>query len=430
MQKYKYKDSGIQWLGKIPEHWKTTKIKNEFVVIPSNVDKRIEEDETLVKLCNYVDVYYNDFITNKIEFMEATATDHEINKFILNEGDVLITKDSEDPFDIAVPAVVKETQEKLLCGYHLSMIRSINKKISGEFLFWLLKDHAIASQLHREAVGVTRWAIASRHIKNSIVSFPPIKEQVAIAKYLNSSCQIIDKAINIKKQQIESLEMHKESKLFELLTRGFDKKVKLKPSEINWINTIPENWKRKRVKDIVFLQSGNSITSEDINSYDTYPVYGGNGLRGYTSSYTHEGEFTLIGRQGALCGNVNYAGGKFWASEHAVVATPIKNFNTLWLGELLRVMNLNQYSNAAAQPGLAVEKIKNLCIPFPPIDIQNKIADYLKIYIDKNNKLANKLNEQLDNLKSYRKSIIHECVTGKKQVADIAVEKEIKRALA
>ena len=102
----------------------------------------------------------------------------------------------------------------------------------------------------------------------------------------------------------------------------------------------------------------------------------------------------------------------------------------LILGELLRVMNLNQYSNAAAQPGLAVEKIKNLCIPFPPIDIQNKIADYLKIYIDKNNKLANKLNEQLDNLKSYRKSIIHECVTGKKQVADIAVEKEIKRALA
>ena len=88
-----------------------------------------------------------------------------------------------------------------------------------------------------------------------------------------------------------------------------------------------------------------------------FPVYGGNGLRGYTTSFTHEGHYVLIGRQGALCGNINYAKGKFWASEHAVVASMIGKIDTYWLGELLRDMNLNQYSNAAAQPGLAVDRI-------------------------------------------------------------------------
>lgn len=139
----------------------------------------------------------------------------------------------------------------------------------------------------------------------------------------------------------------------------------------------PAGWRRMKLKYLVALKSGDSIPGEAIKELGDYPVYGGNGFRGYTSSFTHEGERILIGRQGALCGNINYAKGKFWATEHAIVATPVAEFDTAWLGETLRVMNLNQYSQSAAQPGIAVEVIENLEIAVPPSHKQSQIANLL-----------------------------------------------------
>ncbi|MCX5952791.1 MAG: restriction endonuclease subunit S [Cyanobacteria bacterium] len=115
-----------------------------------------------------------------------------------------------------------------------------------------------------------------------------------------------------------------------------------KPSGVEWLGEVPEHWEVMPLKRIVAMQSGNSITAETIESAGAYPVYGGNGLRGYTSSFTHSGEFVLIGRQGALCGNINYATGRFFASEHAVVATARKSVDVTWLGEMMRTMNLNR----------------------------------------------------------------------------------------
>lgn len=181
-------------------------------------------------------------------------------------------------------------------------------------------------------------------------------------------------------------------------------------SGIEWLGKIPSHWQAKRIKDLVDLKSGDGITSLGITEEGDYPVYGGNGLRGYTSAYTHEGLLVLIGRQGALCGNVNYASGKFWASEHAVVATPIRRHDTFWLGELLRAMNLNQYSNAAAQPGLAVEKIKNLRIPLPPYDEQRAIAAYLDEACAKIDAAIQVKREQLEKLEAIGKSVLNKAV--------------------
>ena len=153
--------------------------------------------------------------------------------------------------------------------------------------------------------------------------------------------------------------------------------AKYKPSGIDWLSAIPSHWSTCALKRLVCLKSGESITSDQIFEAGEFAVYGGNGLRGFTSSFTHEGRYALVGRQGALCGNVNYSEGKFWASEHAVVATPIKPLATNYLGELLRTMNLNQYSVSAAQPGLSVELISNIGVPYPSLDEQNAIAAFL-----------------------------------------------------
>lgn len=144
-----------------------------------------------------------------------------------------------------------------------------------------------------------------------------------------------------------------------------------------WLEAIPIHWQRKKLKYLASLKSGDSITSDEIANEGMYPVFGGNGIRGYSSAYTHCGSRVLIGRQGALCGNINFATGCFWASEHAVVAEIREDADVIWFGELLRSMNLNQYSQSAAQPGLAVDVLANLELPVPPLSEQRAIAKYL-----------------------------------------------------
>lgn len=159
------------------------------------------------------------------------------------------------------------------------------------------------------------------------------------------------------------------------------------------------------------MQSGDAIGTEAINDTGEYPVYGGNGLRGYTSDFTHEGERILIGCQGALCGNVNYASGKFWATEHAIVATPRREFDTKWLGESLRAMNLNQHSQSAAQPGIAVEVVENLDIAVPPISEQRVIARSLTKETDRIDLLIEEKQRLILLLGDKRRALIASAIT-------------------
>lgn len=184
-----------------------------------------------------------------------------------------------------------------------------------------------------------------------------------------------------------------------------------RPSETHWFAEAPAHWEIVRLKSVVRMRSGNAITASDIEDEGSYPVFGGNGLRGYTSRYTHDGHFVLIGRQGALCGNINYAEGRFWASEHAVVAKPIVELDVHWLGELLRTMNLNQYSVAAAQPGLAIDDIQQLKVPVPPRSEQGAIGRFAKTTSDKLDTLISKKQALIERLKEKRTALISRTVT-------------------
>lgn len=172
-----------------------------------------------------------------------------------------------------------------------------------------------------------------------------------------------------------------------------------------------QNWKSIKLKYLADLRSGESITSDVIEPTGLYPVYGGGALRGYTSEYTHEGKYILIGRQGAHCGNVKTVHGKLWASEHAVVVTPNLIVDIEWLGYLLESMNLNQYSMSAAQPGLAVSMIKNLDVPFIPKKTQEKIAKYINAKVSSLEELIEQKEKLIQLLEEKRQSMITEAVT-------------------
>lgn len=185
----------------------------------------------------------------------------------------------------------------------------------------------------------------------------------------------------------------------------------MKKSHIDWCPVIPDHWEEKRIKDIAFLQSGNSITAMDIAEEGKYPVYGGNGLRGYTNNYTNDGDYVLIGRQGALCGNINYAYGKFYATEHAVVVYTKNEEITYWLGETLKAANLNRLSMTAAQPGLAVSTLNIQFIPYPPRKERIRIANYLAEKCTEIDTQVSLLTSKRDAYLRLKKSIINHVVT-------------------
>ncbi|MCC4856867.1 hypothetical protein BCV33_11250 [Vibrio lentus] len=185
----------------------------------------------------------------------------------------------------------------------------------------------------------------------------------------------------------------------------------MKDSGVKWLPFIPAHWDMMKISHMAILKSGESITSVEMESSGGYLVYGGNGVRGSFDDYTHEGDYVLIGRQGALCGNINYATGKFWASEHAIVVNPDREVNTHWLGETLRVMNLGQLSTAAAQPGISVEVVKQQKLPYPPLEEQHKISAYIKMKSAKIDKLVGMKRKVIAKLKEYRISLISEAVT-------------------
>lgn len=415
MQKYQYMNTGIEWLGEVPTHWGITPIKKEFSVIPSNVDKKTEDEEESVKLCNYVDVYYNAFIDTSIDFMIASASEHEIKKFRLKKGDVLITKDSEDPFDIAVPALVRETEENLLCGYHLSMIRTINNKMNGSFLFWSLKNEAIVSQLYREATGVTRWAIASKHIKNSTIAFPPLPEQKVITDYLHLACTRIDRIIAIKEEQLEKIEGYLSSICHKFITQGVSNKDFFQ-FDNDFLQKVPKHWKVWKLRYILQLKNGKLITNEELVNNGDYPIYGGNGIMGYTDKFNYEDDLLILGRVGAKCGNVHYTNERIWVSDNAIAVRSKINYK--FMLHLLKVINLHRLASDTAQPLLVGNNVKKLYVSIPPSNEQVEILNKIERAEDYISKLIMKVSKQIETLKSYRKSLIHECVTGKKQVAE------------
>ena len=334
---------------------------------------------------------------------------------------MLITKDSEAWDDIGIPALVTETADDLLSGYHLAILRPF-KEIIGPYLARALQSKAVAYQFHVRANGVTRYGLTHTGIQSVQIPLPPLPEQRAIVGYLDYVDRRIRRYVAAKRKLIALLDEEKQAIVNRAVTQGLDPNVRLKASGVEWLGDVPEHWDIRRLKTICGMKSGEGITAESIEAVGEYPVYGGNGLRGYASSFTHDGAFALIGRQGALCGNVHIAQGQFWASEHAVVATLDGGHEIGWFGAILIAMNLNQYSIAAAQPGLAVERILNLYLPVPSRQEQKDIANHIEMASAGIGVTITRARRQIELVEEYRTRLIADVVTGKLDVREAAAQ--------
>lgn len=202
----------------------------------------------------------------------------------------------------------------------------------------------------------------------------------------------------------------------------------MKDSGIEWIGEIPEGWEVVPVKRLCTMQAGKNLTSEQIAPEGTYPVYGGNGIRGFFSDYNCDGQFLTVGRQGALCGNVHKISGKVWATEHAVITTPSSYTILDFLYFLLIGMDLNQYvSSTAAQPGLAVGTLLNLktCYPCSTLE-QTQISNYLNAKCSEIDVMLSKTRSSIEEYKKLKQAVITQAVTkgvrGEREMKDSGVE--------
>ena len=213
----------------------------------SNVDKHSREEELPVRLCNYVDVYKNDHISRDMPFMRATASHKEIERFRLQRGDVLMTKDSETWDDIGVPALVTEPADDLISGYHLALLRP-KEDILGPFLSRTLQSRGCAHQFHIAANGVTRYGLTHNGIRSVVLPIPPLDEQAVIVRYLDDADQRIREYVSAKERLIALLEEERQAVIHQAVTRGLDSNVKLKPSGVEWLGDVPEHWDVRRLK--------------------------------------------------------------------------------------------------------------------------------------------------------------------------------------
>ena len=259
----------------------------------------------------------------------------------------------------------------------------------GWYVFFALASEYFYKQVRLQATGTATPIIKKSTWQNILLPLPPRAEQERIVARLNEILPLIEeygKAHSALKNAEQALPDQLRASLLQEAIQGKlvpqledEPAVEIageEPEEVPF--AIPEKWKWVRIEDVFTLQAGKFIQASEIKEAGTFPCYGGNGLRGYVEKSNRKGRFPLIGRQGALCGNINMADGEFYATEHAVVVDCHEHGDPDCVGYFLRAMNLNQYATATAQPGLAVKNINKLFFPLPPLAEQRRIVARLE----------------------------------------------------
>lgn len=438
MNKYpKYKNSGIVWLGKIPEHWEIRKLKYLAKCFPSNVNKHSKENEKSVRLCNYTDVYYNNFITDNMKLMMATATNEQIEKFSLLKDDVVITKDSETADDIAVPAIVIEDLKNVICGYHLSVIRPL-VSVFGKYLFRLFQNKKFNSQFEINSNGVTRVGLGVYDLKNAFGILPPKSEQTAIANFLDYKLEKIDRFISKKKQLITLLTEQKSAVINQAVTKGLDKNAKLKPSGIEWLGDIPESWEVIKLTGVCsFVRGNSSFKKDELLSNGKYvalqygKTYGVDEVNeeykfyvndkfykdsqivnygdvifistsetiedlGHSAFYSRNDLGLLGGEQMLLKPNNNIVNQKYLYYSSKVFSKELQKYAT---GVKVYRFNRND--------------LKTIYTSIPTIQEQKQIVTYIETEITKVAKTISTIEKEITLVEEYKTALIAEAVTGK-----------------
>ncbi|WP_417599770.1 restriction endonuclease subunit S [Owenweeksia hongkongensis] len=404
----------------------------------SNIDKKTIEGESSVRLCNYVDVYYNQVIQGEMDFMEASATEDQIQKFKLTKGDVIITKDSESPDDIGIPAYVGESYDNVVCGYHLTMLKPY-ADIDGKFLYYALSNDLTAGQFKVAANGVTRFGLSQDGIKSVLLPKPDVSTQKKVANFLDKRTSQIDDLIAKKEQLLKLLAEKRTALITQTVTKGLDPTVKMKDSGVEWFKEIPYTWKATRLKFIGKPIIGLTYSPNDISTADsgTLLLRASNIKEGrldlsdkvYVETEVPS-KLALLKDDVLICarsGSAKLVGkaaiverdglGTFGAFM-TVFRSDFNKFVYYFLASEIFQANVGLFMTTTINQ-LTSTTLKNLFLAFPgSMDEVDEIVRYLDDQTGRIHEVVLKTKESIRLLKEYRIALITGAVTGKLNLAN------------
>lgn len=436
-----YRESGLEWLGEIPQHWEVRRLKTIATVRLSNVDKKSVEGERLVRLCNYVDVYYNEHITPDLAFMAATATPEQVRRFSLCTGDVLITKDSESWTDIAVPAVVTSDLPAVLCGYHLALARP-DVDCHGAFLARAFSAIGPRDQFQVAANGITRFGLGGDAIRTGLFATPPLQEQRAIAAFLDRETEKIDALVAKKERLIELLHEKRTALITQAVTQGLDPNVPMKDSGVEWLGEIPSHWTVAPVYARYEVALGKMLDAKRVTG-----EFPGRYLRNVDVQWDTVNTESLpemdfapwerdryLLREGDLlvCEGGEVGRTAMWRAElkecfyqkaiHRVRPRSVKEKPRFFYYVMHTLANRGLFAaegNANTIDHLTAVQLKHYRLPFPPHQEQSAITAFLDQESARTDALVDRIYTAIERLKELRTALISAAVTGKIDVREV-----------
>ena len=436
-----YKPSGVEWLGEVPVHWEVRRLRNVADMRVSNVDKHVKDGEISVRLCNYVDVYKNDYINGQMDFMRSTATHGEIERFRLEKDDVLITKDSETWDDIGVPALVTEPASDLISGYHLALLRPRPDKLAGAYLLRALQSKGLAYQFHIEAKGVTRYGLSHAGIKSVWLLLPSLPEQMAIVRFLDHADRRIRRYIHAKQKLIALLEEQKQALIHQAVTGRIDVRTgqpypAYKPSGIEWLGEVPAHWDLRRTKVLFRLRtekSGMAHGRELLSIYTHIGVRPRKDLEEKGNKASTTDDYWIV-KPGDLIANKLLAWmGAIGVSHYDGVTSPaydilmpIVDLVSDYYHHLFRTRSyLQQFKQRSRgimdmRLRLYFDQFGQILVLVPPLHEQQVVVNFYQGAVVDTERVINQTRHQIDVLQEYRIRLIADVVTGKLDVREAA----------
>jgi type I restriction enzyme S subunit len=409
-----YKPSGVEWLGDVPAGWDVKPARYGFDI---QLGKMLQPDAGAVNDIElpYLKAQHVQWETVRTgDLLTMWGSKEDAAKFGVRDGDLLVCEGG----DVGRAGIVKNPPARTIIQNALHRVRA--KGESDLRILMYVLEHA-ASQGWFEIL-CNRATIAhftGEKFGAHHVPLPPDPaEQRAIADFLDRETGKIDRLVAKKRGLIEKLKEERAALISRTVTRGLNPDAKLKPSGVEWLGDVPEKWDTIPLKWRARTRSGDGIATEDVqadtSAENPIPVIGGNGLMGYCAEGNVRGPVIVIGRVGALCGNVHHVTPPAWITDNALILTADpKAFDLSYLAAVLRMRNLNELADKTAQPLITGTRVRAVTVPEPPLPEQRAIADYLDRETGKIDRMAGKVEEAIARLQEYRAALITAAVTGK-----------------
>lgn len=397
-----YKNSGVEWLGKIPSDWQLGRISAFFSERRQKVSDKDYPALSVTKLGVFP------------QWENVAKSNDGDNRKLVKKGDFVINSRSDRK---GSSGIAKQDGS-------VSLINIVLKPVDIEprYSEYLFKSYNFIEEFYRVGHGIVAdlWTTRFDDIKNSIIALPTFDEQTKIANFLDQKTTQIDQAIALKQQQIEKLNEYKQIVIQNAVTKGLNPNAPMKDSGVAWIGNIPEHWEVISLRYLFnFLNYRRIPISAELrgNIQGIYPYYGASGIIDYIDKYIFDEKLILIAEDGANLLSKStplafIAEGKYWVNNHAHILKPKHEGFEYW-AELLSCCDYTKYISGSAQPKLSRENLGSVRLVLPYREEILEISKLINQIKPRYDDAISKHEAQIDRLKEYKNILINQAVTGK-----------------